>query len=237
MKQRTVRCQLSGRELPLNEVIPADLVRETLVTECKKHCREWDENGYVALDELNRLRIKHVDDLLTRDAALVSKLNQEVAKSLEHQDLLSQDVDQMFERKLSFGEKLSDRIADFGGSWTFIMIFLGFLVVWMVANGIILKTHSVDPYPFIFLNLLLSCVAALQAPVIMMSQNRQEERDRARGENDYKVNLKAELEIRHLHEKLDKLVQDQWKHLLEIQQMQIDMIEEMQQRKGASDAS
>ncbi len=215
----------------MDEVIPADLVRDSLLKECKKLCKEWDPNGYVSLDELNRLRMEHVEALLVHDASEVHSLNRDVAKSLRDQEILTQNVDQMFEKQLTFGERLSDKIAAFGGSWPFIISFLLFLLFWIGVN-LVLRNHAFDAYPFIFLNLVLSCIAALQAPVIMMSQNRQEERDRARGENDYKINLKAELEIHHLHEKLDKLVQDQWKHLLEIQQMQMDMIEEMSRKKA-----
>ena len=131
------------------------------------------------------------------------------------------------------GSDLSDRIASFGGSWTFIMIFGAVLFVWIVINTIVLATRAFDPYPFILMNLILSCLAALQAPIIMMSQNRAEARDRARAENDYKVNLKAELEIRHLHEKIDHLLRKQYNRLFEIQQIQIELLEELGQKRRA----
>jgi uncharacterized membrane protein len=105
------------------------------------------------------------------------------------------------------------------------------LVVWIVVNGVLLVTHAFDPYPFILLNLILSCLAAVQAPIIMMSQNRAEARDRLRAENDYKVNLKAELEIRHLHEKLDHLLRRQYNRLFEIQQIQIELLQEIGHHK------
>src|SRR5438067_8121985 len=122
---------------------------------------------------------------------------------------------------------MSDRIASFGGSWRFIILFGTVLLVWVVLNGVFLMNHGFDPYPFILLNLILSCLAAVQAPVIMMSQNRAEARDRLRAENDYKVNLKAELEIRHLHEKIDHLLRRQYNRLFEIQQIQIELLEEI----------
>lgn len=121
---------------------------------------------------------------------------------------------------------MADRVATFGGSWTFILSFCAVLVLWMVLNvtGILFKPF--DVYPFILLNLALSSLAALQAPIIMMSQRRQEEKDRLRGENDYQVNLKAELEIRQLHEKIDHQLAHQWERLAEMQQIQIEILEE-----------
>ncbi len=142
-----------------------------------------------------------------------------------------------FAQKLTFGEALADKIAEFGGSWKFIIIFMVILGVWIVLNSLLFFLKSFDPYPFILLNLLLSCLAALQAPVIMMSQNPQEAKDRLRSENDYRVNLKAELEIRHLHEKIDHLLSRQWERLVEIQQLQIDLMSELttiRTKRGAS---
>ena len=129
--------------------------------------------------------------------------------------------------KLTLGEALADRIATFGGSWRFIIVFGSVLLVWILINTIALAAKPFDPYPFILLNLILSCLAAIQAPVIMMSQNRQETKDRLRSENDYRVNLKAELEIRHLHEKVDHLLSRQWERLAEIQQIQIELLSEV----------
>jgi len=145
--------------------------------------------------------------------------------------VLSENIEKQFERKLTFGEHLSDKIAEFGGSWKFIITFGSVIVVWVVLNAVLLLNRAFDPYPFILLNLILSCLAALQAPVIMMSQNRAEARDRLRAENDYKVNLKAELEIRHLHEKIDHLLRKQYNRLFEIQQIQIELLEEISQKK------
>ena len=121
---------------------------------------------------------------------------------------------------------------DFGGSWIFISLFGAFILIWIVINTVLLMVRPFDPYPFILLNLMLSCLAAVQAPIIMMSQNRQEARDRLRSESDYRVNLKAELEIRHLHEKLDHLLQHQWQRLIEIQQIQIELMNEIVPGRG-----
>ena len=122
---------------------------------------------------------------------------------------------------------MADKLADFGGSWRFIGIFCGLLFLWIVINSALIIWKPFDPYPFIFLNLILSCLAAIQAPVILMSQNRQEARDRLQAEYDYRINLKAELEIRHLHEKIDHLLMNQWQRLLEIQQIQMELMEEL----------
>jgi uncharacterized membrane protein len=143
---------------------------------------------------------------------------------------LSKNINTEFEQKLTFGERLADRIADFGGSWNFIVIFGGVLLLWVAVNSMIIISRPFDPYPFILLNLVLSCLAAIQAPVILMSQNRQESRDRLRSEHDYLINLKAELEIRHLHEKIDHLLMNHWQRLLEIQEIQMELMEELAQK-------
>ena len=142
---------------------------------------------------------------------------------------LVRDTNQMFADTRTFGERLSDRIAAFGGSWRFIMLFMAVLLGWVALNTFVLpaRREAFDPYPYILLNLVLSCLAAVQAPVIMMSQNRQEAKDRARAKNDYQVNLKAELEIRHLHEKMDHLLSHQWERLVQIQQVQLDLLTEL----------
>jgi uncharacterized membrane protein len=121
-------------------------------------------------------------------------------------------------------------VAEFGGSWGFIIFFGGFLVCWIILNAFWLSNQGFDPYPFILLNLILSCLAAIQAPIIMMSQNRQEEKDRERAKKDYMVNLKSELEIRMLHEKIDHLVMHQQQRLLEVQQLQIEMMQDILSR-------
>ena len=129
----------------------------------------------------------------------------------------------------SFGERLADRIAQFGGSWTFILLFLAALAGWVVLNSFILarRNSAFDPYPYILLNLFLSMLASLQAPVIMMSQNRQAAKDREDASHDYEVNLKAEIEIRRLHEKLDELREKRWEELVQMQREQIDYLRAM----------
>lgn len=164
--------------------------------------------------------VPHIQDLLLKEKEELTG----ILELIKDRETLAENINDSYEEQSTFGERLSDKIASFWGSWRFILSFLWFLVIWMIIN-VALGDRAFDSYPFILLNLCLSCVAALQAPVIMMSQNRQEARDRLRAENDYKVNLKAELEIRSLHEKIDHLLVKKWDHLIEIQQIQLEILE------------
>jgi len=179
---------------------------------------------------VTRNSAEYVESVLQSERGELSTLEQEVLASLRDHETLSTNVDAESDKARTFGERLADRIASFGGSWSFLILFGLFLAIWILANSLVLYWRPVDPYPFILLNLVLSCLAAVQAPVIMMSQNRQEARDRLRAEHDYQVNLKAELEIRHLHEKLDHLLSHQWERLAEIQQVQLQLLSELQRR-------
>ena len=227
-------CQICGKPHSRAELIPAALVRSPLVERIRSGFPSWSQDGFICHDDLNRFRGDYVQSLLEDERGELSSLERSVIESLARHETLAENVDAQFQKKLSLGERLADRIADFGGSWTFIGLFAGFILVWIAINTIVLIVRPFDPYPFILLNLMLSCLAAVQAPIIMMSQNRQEARDRLRSENDYRVNLKAELEIRHLHEKLDHLLQHQWERLVEIQQIQIELMNELtaEQRQG-----
>ena len=160
----------------------------------------------------------------------MQKLHQLVADALQEQELISQNLLNPPVETFSRGQRVADKVATFGGSWTFITTFLIILITWIVIN-IILATKAFDPYPFILLNLVLSCIAAIQAPVIMMSQNRKEEKDRQRAENDYLVNLKAEIEVRNLHQKLNLLMEEQFQTLLDIQKYQTELLEAIHRKK------
>ena len=211
----------------------AELIRPSLLEFIKKERPDLDGKGFICLDDLGEFRKEYVKEVLQEEIGELSALDQEVIESLHQHEILSSDLSKQFERRLTFGERLSDHIAEFGGSWKFLITFGAVLLIWIAINGVLLVTHAFDPYPFILLNLILSCLAAVQAPIIMMSQNRAEARDRLRAENDYKVNLKAELEIRHLHEKIDHLLRRQYNRLFEIQQIQIELLEEIgRKRKG-----
>jgi len=176
-------------------------------------------------------RTRYVAQLLERERGELSELERQVVESLAREETVSRDVEAAWEHHRTPGERVADAVADFGGSWIFIGIFFAVLAVWMAFNIWAATREVFDPYPFILLNLVLSCLAAIQAPIIMMSQNRQEAKDRLRSENDFRVNLKAELEIRHLHEKIDHLLNRQWERLAEIQQIQLEMMQEMGRKK------
>src|SRR6184192_4892873 len=227
----TLSCQICKKTKSPHEGTIAELIRPSLVEFIKKRVPEWDDKGFVCFDDLGEFRKNYVKEVLQDEIGELSALDQEVIESLEQHEILSSDIEKQFEKKLTFGERLSDRIAEFGGSWKFLITFGAVIVVWIGANAVLLATGAFDPYPFILLNLILSCLAAVQAPIIMMSQNRAESRDRLRAENDYKINLKAELEIRHLHEKIDHLLRKQYNRLFEIQQIQIELLEEIGRKR------
>ncbi|MBS3131963.1 DUF1003 domain-containing protein [Candidatus Woesearchaeota archaeon] len=220
-----VVCNICQHKKGLNRVTPAELVREPIVKTIRKVHPDWEPLGYICNLDLRGFREQHIQDLLVTELGELDTLEKNVLESVKEHDIISENIEERFERKLSFGEKISDKVAEFGGSWKFIISFFAFLLVWVAVNTILLFKRPFDPYPYILLNLLLSTLAAIQAPVIMMSQNRQEDRDRLRSQHDYKVNLKAELEIRLLNEKVDHLLKHQWQRLLEIQQVQLEMLD------------
>ena len=215
----------------------AENIRPSLAEFIRSKHPEWKTDQPICFDDLSRFRKEYVKHALQDELGELSTLDHEVIESLQQNDLLSENIAQQFARKLTFGEHLSDRIAEFGGSWKFIIFFGVVILGWLALNAYVFANRGFDPYPFILLNLILSCLAALQAPVIMMSQNRAQARDRLQAENDYKVNLKAELEIRHLHEKMDHLLRQQYQRLFEIQQIQIELLEELGSKNREKPAS
>jgi len=178
----------------------------------------------------NKVKNAEILKMIEQSDAHSRKLQEIVKKTMDEEQLIVDNLAHPPKEVLSRGQQISDKVARFGGSWKFIIIFTVILAIWILINTLTDKKGQFDPYPFILMNLLLSCVAALQAPVIMMSQNRQEEKDRQRGENDYLVNLKAELEIRSLHEKLDILLEEQIKELLQAQVAQVKLLKELSAR-------
>jgi uncharacterized membrane protein len=189
----------------------------------------WSDGCYICKRDITLYRTKEVQMIIKEEVGELSDLEKEVLESLQRHEVLASNTEQEFEQDRSFGEKLSDKIAAFGGSWKFLILFSFFLLAWITMNSLVMFWRPADPYPFILLNLLLSCLAAVQAPIIMMSQNRQEQKDRLRSQHDYQVNLKAELEIRLIHEKLDHLLIRQWQRLMEIQATQIEEIGDIKQ--------
>jgi len=220
-------CQICGKDAEERELISASLVRPSVVNVITRTFPGWSEDGFICTDDLSRFRNEYMNQILETEKGELSSLEKEVVESLSKHEILSTHIDQEYESALSLGERLSDRMAAFGGSWRFIVIFASILILWILSNSVMLLFKPFDPYPYILLNLVLSCLAAVQAPIIMMSQNRQEAKDRVRAAHDYQINLKAELEIRHLHQKIDHLLSSQWKHLVEIQELQLELMEEI----------
>jgi uncharacterized membrane protein len=229
--EKTLICQICKKQKKPSEIIPAELVSQPVSDTIKKNYPDWTNDGYICLSDLNHFRALHVKNVLETEKGELSSLENQVMKSLEEHEILSKNINEEFDQKLTLGEKLADKMAVGAGSWRFIIGFAIILIIWISLNSVILLWKPFDPYPFILLNLVLSCIAAIQAPIILMSQNREEAKDRLRSEHDYRVNLKAELEIRHLHEKMDHLLMNQWQRLLEIQEIQIDLMEELAGKK------
>jgi uncharacterized membrane protein len=165
----------------------------------------------------------------------LSLVEQNVIKTILEGAGISRNINKVFTEQMTLGQRVADKVAAFGGSWTFILLFIGLLTAWIISNSYLLSgTQVFDPYPYILLNLFLSMTAALQAPVIMMSQNRQAARDRIDANNDYQVNLKSELEILELHRKMDTLREEQWMQLVELQNKQIEMLQKLVMKSEVS---
>ena len=220
----TFRSDLSGKEFPENEKISAKNIRQSLLHFINKTHPNFSKSCFLSIEEMNEYREKYISEFLNKKLGNLTEVEKQVIQSVSKNTMISTEVEED-EQEITFGQKLADKVAEFGGSWGFIIFFMSFLVIWILLNVFWLSNHGFDPYPFILLNLILSCIAAIQAPVIMMSQNRQEEKDRERAKKDYKINLKSELEIRELHEKIDHLIIHYQQDLLEIQKTQIDLLE------------
>lgn len=225
-------CAISGQELARKNLIEIGTLRPALADHIRNDFPDLPDHALISLKELARYRTRYVEEILREEHGEYSDLDREVAESIARQETIAENTEDDFEGHRTLGERFSDNLASFGGSWAFLISFGFVLVVWMGVNGLMGEIKAFDPYPFILLNLVLSCIAAVQAPIIMMSQKRQESKDRLRSLNDYQVNLKAELEIRHLHEKMDHLVTRQWQRLAEIQQVQLEMLQETQLPKA-----
>ncbi|TRZ52911.1 DUF1003 domain-containing protein [bacterium] len=226
-KKEILTCCICKKTLAENFVIPGYGIQTEIEKLILEENQEWNDKCYICKDDFNRLRKKYILNLVTEERGNIEKLEQEVINSIHESDLLSTNPNLAYREITNPGDRIADKVAKFGGSWNFIIIFFVILVIWILINTYVLLFSSFDPYPFILLNLILSCMAAVQAPIIIMSQNRQETKDRIRSENDYKVNLKAEIEIRTLHEKIDHLLLEQWSKLMKTQEIQMDMLEDI----------
>jgi uncharacterized membrane protein len=229
-----VTCIICKRQLSKSKCVPAYAIRPAIALILKKESLAWNADGFICHQDLNQLRAEYVQRMLVSGKGMLTHLEADVEQSFKDDAIISSKILEESQSPYTFGQRMADNVARFGGSWKFLIAFACFLALWILLNVAIIligQTQTFDPYPFILLNLILSCLASVQAPIIMMSQNRQESRDRIRAENDYKINLKAELEIRNLHEKFDHLMEHQWQYLMEIQQVQVELMEELASRK------
>jgi uncharacterized membrane protein len=218
-------CHVSKEHFNPDDLRIGASIRQPIFKLIKHDFADFTEGSSISVESLNQYRQKYIEQIINDDNDETTALEKQMIKSLTDHEIISKKLLEDEQLNLTFGQRLSDKIALFGGSWTFILSFFFFLLVWMVLNSIV--KNGFDTYPFIFLNLILSCLAAIQAPIIMMSQNRQAEKDRLHAFSDYKTNLKAEVEIRMLHEKIDHLMNYQGQKLLEIQQIQTEYMSDI----------
>ncbi|GHN01786.1 hypothetical protein WSM22_32750 [Cytophagales bacterium WSM2-2] len=230
---KTFVSDISKKEFSAEEKVSGKTIQPSILSTIKQEHPEFDKNCHLSVGELNKFRQKYISDYLVRESGELTELENTVLGALKNHSTLSDKIQDEDTESYTLGQRLADKVATFGGSWRFIILFMSFLFVWIAINIFILISKPFDPYPFILLNLILSCIAALQAPVIMMSQNRQDEKDRDRAKKDYMINLKSELEIRMLHEKLDHLIIHQQHELVEIQKVQIEMMNDIMTRLKA----
>lgn len=220
---------ISRETFPYSQKVEASSISDNLIKFIQTKHADFSDNSCLSISELSAFRVDFISFKLKGQMGELSALEKTVLDTFSNGNQISNLTIQKDDSELTTGQKMADHVASFGGSWTFIISFGIFLVIWISINTTILMNKGFDPYPFILLNLILSCIAALQAPIIMMSQNRQEEKDRERSKLDYMINLKSELEIRTLHEKIDHLIIHQQRDLFEIQQIQIEMMKDIQQ--------
>jgi uncharacterized membrane protein len=221
-------CSLCGKTHPRQRLHHARGIRPAVARYlAKKYPEQWKSGALACPDCLNRERLEHLLGKLAEDRGELSSIESEVAhKAVDHLAIAEQ-VDEEFRRSATRGQRIADGVARVGGSWAFVIGFVLVLLAWIALNTVLLQKGAFDPYPYILLNLVLSCIAALQAPVIMMSQNRMSEYDRRKADQDFRVNLKAELEVASLHDKVDHLLHAQWEHLVEMQEVQIDLLNQI----------
>lgn len=225
----TFKSAISNIDFPEHDRVSGKTIRTSILNLILEDFPDFDVNDSISVQELNVYREKYISKFLQTEISQLSKLEKDVVRSLGDDTSFVAKVEEEVDTR-NYGQIVADKVAAFGGSWTFIIAFFVFITIWIGSNVIIFTNKEFDPYPFILLNLILSCVAALQAPVIMMSQNRQEEKDRERAKKDYMINLKSELEIRMLDDKIDHLVMHQQQELIEIQKVQIEMMNDILNR-------
>lgn len=234
LDRQPVSCCLCGREQSARRCVHARVLRQRLAEFlAQKYGSRWSEDGQVCLDCRNAARVELLLKELESERGELSEVEAAVARKAASHTTVAEDIDEEFRRTTTRGQRFADTVARVGGSWPFVIVFLAVLVAWALINTFALRQAAFDPYPYILLNLVLSCIAALQAPIIMMSQNRMAARDRLQADQDFRVNLKAEIEVATLHEKVDHLLHAQWNRMVELQQLQLDLLQELARRRGS----
>ena len=228
----TKHCVVCDRDRPARECQPTATLRPALASFIEsRHPERWDTNGHICHACLSSERTAHVLDQLEAERGELSEVDAEVSRMAATHATIAAHLEERLQGDRTMGQRLADQVAEIGGSWPFVGVFGAVLVTWIGLNSWLLQAKAFDPYPYILLNLVLSCLAAVQAPIIMMSQNRASARDRIRAEEDYRINLKAELEIHALHDKVDHLLHVQWERMTEIQQTQLEVLRELSERR------
>jgi uncharacterized membrane protein len=232
MRARGGRCALCGKEH--NHLYSVGALHQGLQQRIAGQLEEPGERRIrICRNCLNQQRISHSLERLRQERGELGAIETQIAQQAASHAAVAQNVQLAFETHATRGERIADRVAAVGGSWTFLIVFFVALAAWMAVNA--MRALRFDPYPFILLNLVLSTLAAVQAPIIMMSQNRLASRDRAQADEDFRTNLKAELEVASLHEKLDHLLHAQWEQLIEMQEVQLDLLEQISERTSHPD--
>jgi len=219
-------CDICKKSFPEDQLITGHGIRHEIEDLIRVDHPKWKDDSHICKEDFDIYRVKYITKIIEEENGSAKELEKAVISSIQKNDIIASNTNSDVSSR-KFGERVADAVASFGGSWKFIIIFFIILLLWIAINSILLIFKPFDPFPFILLNLMLSCLAAIQAPIIMMSQNRQEKKDRIRSENDYKVNLKSEIEIRTLHEKVDHLLLDQWSKMMKIQEIQVEMMHEI----------
>lgn len=229
MGEQNVVCEISKKEISSERAKQGFTIRPSILQLIQNVSTNFSIDSWISDDELNKFKAQYVHSLVEQDKGKEDEIRMAVAKAISEHDFMTKNfADTINENDddATLGQRMADRVAEFGGSWFFIITFFALITTWIVVN-IFLKSNAFDAYPFIFLNLVLSCLASIQAPIIMMSQNRASEKDRTRALNDFKVNLKNEIEIMFLREKIDHIINNQNPHIHETLNFQSEMMEEI----------
>lgn len=221
---------ITGKQYPKEQLYKGTYIRKEIVDLIRKDYPTFNEDSLINIETLNNFRKRYMLQLISDELGDLNAMENQVMNAIKNDELIVRFSEEKYQEQITLGQKTADKVASFGGSWIFIILFFFFIICWVSVNSYYMFITPFDPYPFILLNLILSCLAAIQAPIIMMSQNRKEAKDRLRAENDYKVDLKAELEIKLLHDKMDHLLIKQNQHLVKIQELQTDFLEDILNR-------